>query len=241
MNWEKDKLISALKVRGLAVIDTKDIQHGCQISLGEGTKLNWYTSGKVVAQGKDSKEKTLAISVISGGISSPLSAPVITSPISNSSVASTVLEPKVFVVYGHDTQSRDQLELMLLRMNIKPVILGNMAPDGKTIIEALIANTDVPYAVVLLTPDDEGHKLNHPTEIKPRARQNVVLEMGMFLSKLGREKVAILYKGNLEVPSDIHGLIYIPFQNSVQEAKNKLAASLQKAGFYIDIEHLSAE
>jgi predicted nucleotide-binding protein len=62
-----------------------------------------------------------------------------------------------------------------------------------------------------------------------------------FLSALGRDKVAILHKGDLESPSDIKGLIYIPFQNSVQEAKNKLAASLQKAGFYIDINSLSAE
>ena len=152
-----------------------------------------------------------------------------------------VKEPKVFIVYGHDTQARDQLELLLLRMNIKPVILGNMTPDGKTIIEALIANTDVPYAVVLLTPDDEGHKAGADDKKTFRARQNVVLEMGMFLSKLGREKVAILHKGNLELPSDIHGLIYIPFEKSIQEGKNKLAASLQKAGFYIDIEHLQAE
>ena len=63
----------------------------------------------------------------------------------------------------------------------------------------------------------------------------------MFLAKLGREKVAILHKGSLELPSDINGLIYISFIDSVQQAKNKLAASLQKAGFYIDIEHLSAE
>lgn len=239
MAWEKENLISALKTHGLAVVETKDIQHGCQICLGGGTKINWYTSGKVVLQGKDSQEKALANSVLNGG-SATSSTPSMMSGASPASPA-IVQEPKVFVVYGHDTQSRDQLELMLLRMNIKPVILGNMAPDGKTIIEALIANTDVPYAVVLLTPDDEGHKVNHPSEIKPRARQNVVLEMGMFLSKLGREKVAILHKGNLELPSDINGLIYIPFQKSVQEVKNKLAASLQKAGFYIDIEHLSAE
>ena len=130
---------------------------------------------------------------------------------------------------------------MLLRMNLKPVILSNMAPEGKTIIEALMANANVKYAVILLTPDDEGHRANHPDEKKSRARQNVVLELGMFLTALGRERVAILHKGNLELPSDINGLIYIPFQNSVQEAKNKLASSLQKAGFYIDINSRSAD
>jgi predicted nucleotide-binding protein len=74
-------------------------------------------------------------------------------------------DDRVFIVYGHDTSTRDALELMLLRMNLKPVILSNMAPEGKTIIEALTTNTNVKYAVVLLTPDDQGHKVGHPNEI----------------------------------------------------------------------------
>ena len=237
--WELEDLKSKISSHGLVISDLKDIQHGQQIVLNEGTKANWYSSGKVVVQGKDSEEKALLTSVINGGAAPAKQSPQVAE--GGAAPAAAVKEPKVFVVYGHDTEARDQLELMLLRMNIKPVILGNMAPDGKTIIEALIANTDVPYAVVLLTPDDEGHKAGADDKKAFRARQNVVLEMGMFLSKLGRERVAILHKGNLELPSDINGLIYVPFNKSVQEAKNKLAASLQKAGFYIDIEHLSAE
>ena len=235
--WNISDLPSALGAHGLGVGDIREIDHGHQISLANGTKINCYSSGKVVVQGPASDERDLAQTVIDGGHKASVAEP----SVAGAAPAVVVREPKVFVVYGHDTQARDQLELLLLRMNIKPVILGNMTPDGKTIIEALIASTDVPYAVVLLTPDDEGHRVGAPDEIKPRARQNVVLEMGMFLSKLGRERVAIKHKGNLELPSDINGLIYIPFNNSIQEAKNKLAASLQKAGFYIDIEHLQAE
>ena len=236
--WNISDLPSALSAHGLGISDIREIDHGHQISLASGTKLNCYSSGKVVVQGPASEERDLAQTVVDGGHK----ATHVTEPAAVGAVPTAVVrEPKVFVVYGHDTQARDQLELLLLRMNIKPVILGNMTPDGKTIIEALIASTDVPYAVVLLTPDDEGHRVGAANELKPRARQNVVLEMGMFLSKLGRERVAILHKGNLELPSDINGLIYIPFNNSIQEAKNKLAASLQKAGFFIDIEHLQAE
>ena len=245
MNWDKEKLVAALRSKGLTVSEIRDIQHGAQICLSGGTKVSCYDSGKTVVQGPGSPERNLAAAVVNGGSGVVVGSPVAGSIAQDGSAPAAALtgigEPKVFVVYGHDTQSRDALELMLLRMNIKPVILANMAPDGKTIIEALIANTDVPYAVVLLTPDDEGNRVNYPGEKKFRARQNVVLELGMFLSKLGRERVAILHKGNLELPSDINGLIYISFSSSVQEAKNKLAASLQKAGFYIDIEHLSAE
>lgn len=237
--WTYDGLVGSIGSHGLSVVETKEIQHGQQITLAEGTKVNWYSSGKVVVQGKDCDEKTLLQSVVDGGIKP--AAVAINATEGTAKAVGTVKEPKVFIVYGHDTQARDQLELLLLRMNIKPVILGNMTPDGKTIIEALIASTDVPYAVVLLTPDDQGHKEGAEDKKAFRARQNVVLEMGMFLAKLGRERVAILHKGNLELPSDIHGLIYIPFEKSIQEGKNKLAASLQKAGFYIDIEHLQAE
>lgn len=237
--WPYEELTAAITTHGLSIVVEKDIQHGKQLVLANGTLANWYGSGKVVVQGKDSDEKNLLNTIINSG--NAIATTSISHAIAASPGTNTIKEPKVFVVYGHDTPARDQLELLLLRMNIKPVILSNMAPDGKTIIEALIANTDVPYAVVLLTPDDEGHIAGKDDEKKFRARQNVVLEMGMFLAKLGREKVAILHKGNIELPSDINGLIYIPFKDSVQQAKNKLAASLQKAGFYIDIEHLSAE
>jgi len=234
--WNRESVIAALTENGLT-FEAKDIANGVQFRLPEGTPLDLYEgTGKLVVRGKESEERALAQRIFENG------APP--KPGASKAMAAAVPaqnDDRVFVVYGHDTGSRDALELMLLRMNLKPVILSNMAPEGKTIIEALMANANVKYAVILLTPDDEGHRANHPDEKKARARQNVVLELGMFLTALGRERVAILHKGNLELPSDINGLIYIPFQNSVQEAKNKLAASLQKAGFYIDINSLSAE
>jgi predicted nucleotide-binding protein len=92
-------------------------------------------------------------------------------------------------------------------MKLEPVILQNLPVGWQTIIEKLEANLDVRYACVLPTPDDEGHPTGQPKEKKVRARQNVVLELGMFPVRLGRKRVAILHKGNLELPSDISGLI----------------------------------
>ena len=87
--------------------------------------------------------------------------------------------------------------------------------------------SDVGYAIVLATPDDEG-KAKSEAVYKSRVRQNVVLELGMFLSKLGREKVAILLKEapDFERPSDIHGLIYIPFQNKVDEVATETTITI---------------
>lgn len=143
---------------------------------------------------------------------------------------------KVFVVYGHDDIARTQLEAMLRRWDLDPIILDQQASGGQTIIEKLEeCGSDVGYAIVLATPDDEG-KAKSETNYRSRVRQNVVLELGMFLAKLGREKVAILLKEapDFERPSDIQGLVYIPFQNKVDEVAISLIRELTRQGYSID-------
>ena len=117
-----------------------------------------------------------------------------------------------------------------------PIILDQQASSGQTIIEKLEEySNDIGYAIVLATPDDDGKAKKEDT-YKSRVRQNVVLELGMFLAKLGRDKVAILLKesDNFEKPSDIHGLIYIPFEKKVDEVSVYLIRELTKQGYMID-------
>ncbi len=142
---------------------------------------------------------------------------------------------EIFVVYGHDTEARDQLELMLRRMGMTPIILATLAAAGDTIIEKLESyigqHGNAAYGCVLVTPDDEGYKVGESDKKKYRARQNVVLELGMVLARLGGKRVAILRKKTVEQPSDIDGLIYIPFDEKVEEIKLQLVKELQAAGF----------
>ena len=86
---------------------------------------------------------------------------------------------------------------------------------------------EVDFAIVLATPDDEGYRMGHPDEKAYRARQNVVLEMGMLLAKLGRENVAILLKTQeeMERPSDITDLIYVPFRDNIANDAGVLLAN----------------
>jgi predicted nucleotide-binding protein len=70
--------------------------------------------------------------------------------------------------------------------------------------------------------------------LKPRARQNVVLEFGYFISLLGRNRVCCLHKGNVELPSDMHGIVYVPFSDSVDEARNMIVKELKAAGYEIN-------
>lgn len=209
----------------------KDMPHGRQFRLSDGAIANVYTTGKIVWQGKDSPTAERVKGLCGSDVAAPVASPRAHETVSLSN-------NKVFIVYGHDTDAREQLELLLRRMKLEPVILQNLPIGGDTIIEKLEANVDVRYACVLLTPDDEGYPFGETKEKKPRARQNVILELGMFLVRLGRKRVAILHKGNLELPSDISGLIYIKFNKRVDEVKERLGAELQEAGFPINIKDL---
>ncbi len=143
---------------------------------------------------------------------------------------------RVFVVYGHDESSCEQLELVLHRLGLDPFVLGNTSGGGLTIIEALekeiLPSKGKRFGIVLLTPDDVGYKQEGgPENAEPRARQNVVMEMGMLIAAFGRPRVAILKKGHVEVPSDASGIIYLGFNNHVKETAAKLCQRLAEAGF----------
>jgi predicted nucleotide-binding protein len=153
--------------------------------------------------------------------------------------APAVSNRDVFVVYGHDITARTQLEAMLRRWNLEPLILEQLPSEGTTLIEKLekYARDDVRFGVVLATPDDVGNAVGKDDESKFRARQNVVLELGLLLAKLGRPRVAILLKNQatMERPSDLQGLIYLAFTDDVDEVKLQLAKEMHKQGIAIDL------
>jgi predicted nucleotide-binding protein len=167
---------------------------------------------------------------------------------SSAGPAKSTVPQHIFVVHGHDVVAREQLELVLHKLGLQPFVLQNTDGGGLTIIESLEKmigkNAASSFGIVLLTPDDIGYaKAQGDTEAKPRSRQNVILEMGMLLASLTRERVAILQKGYVEHPSDVGGIIYIPFNDHVKETVPKLASRLQTAGIPItasQISHASA-
>ena len=196
---------------------------GTQLKLENGAIVNVYDSGKFNIQGKKQE-------IVNAALGGPLPA------------AQEAVNTKVFVVYGHDENARNELEVMLRRWDLEPLILDQLPSEGQTIIEKLEKYTaEGNFAVVLATPDDEGHRAGRTDEIAFRARQNVVLELGMLLSKLGRNRVAILLKQQekMERPSDIQGLIYIPFKDNLQkDAGQLLAKEMAAQGYKIDISKL---
>ena len=139
---------------------------------------------------------------------------------------------RVFIVHGHDEAPRETVARFIVGVGLEPVILHEQANQGMTVIEKLIANGNVGYAVVLLTPDDLGRSISEDDD-KPRARQNVILELGYFLGRLGRERVMALLKGNVEIPSDYMGVVYERY-DSGGAWRQKVGRELQTAGYKID-------
>ena len=124
---------------------------------------------------------------------------------------------------------------------MEPLILDQLVSGGQTIIEKLEEYTSqANFGIVLATPDDIGYPKKDETKKRFRVRQNVVLELGMLLAKIGREKVAILLSQaeDMESPSDIQGLLYMPFKDNVEEAKLSLAKEMQNNGYTLDIAKL---
>lgn len=215
-----------------------------QIKTDDGAVINWYEStGTVQFQGTPEAKKKLE-----GDLATYTGVPVTASASSpNLAVAPATAPPasKVFIVHGHDSVAREQLELIVHKLGLDPYVLQNTAGGGLTIIEALESEIGpragaAKFGIVLLTPDDVGYaKASGEKEAQPRARQNVVLEMGMLISTLGRKNVAILKKQHLEVPSDAQGILYIAFNDHVKEAVPKLVDRLRASGFVLNPEAIT--
>lgn len=144
---------------------------------------------------------------------------------------------RIFIVHGHDEEIKQATARMLERLDLEAIILHEQPNKGKTIIEKFTEYSDVGFAVVLLTPDDVGRSYKTPSETeKFRARQNVILELGYFLGKLGRNRVFVLFREqeNFEMPSDYNGVIYTPYDNGNLWAF-ALAKELKEAHYAIDV------
>ena len=171
---DRDKLISLLISKEIPVKKTQRYKTiGYRIKLENGTAVYVYDSGGFFCQGNNADQVREAIE------------------------DEIVDEPnnKVFVVYGHDKTARNQLQRLLEELNLEPIFLDNQPMGGRTIIEQLMEYIPrANFGIVLMTPDDMGYPKNEQSQPQPRARQNVVLELGMLLMKFDRSRIAILLK-----------------------------------------------
>ncbi len=148
---------------------------------------------------------------------------------------------KVFVVHGHDSELKNDIDIFLRDIGLDPIILHRQADEGLTIIEKFEKHSEVSYAFILLTPDDVGmtvskyekHKKGDDYEL--RARQNVIFEFGYFAAKLGRRNVCCIYKEGVTLPNDISGLLYKKVTDTIDSISYEIIKELKATGIRVEI------
>lgn len=145
----------------------------------------------------------------------------------------------IFVVHGHHEALKQQVARTIERLaGTAPIILHEQPDGGRTIIEKFESYAgDVGFAVVLLTADDRGGSTSD-NELRPRARQNVVFELGYFIGRLGRGRVTVLYETGVELPSDMSGVLYTP-ADEAGAWQLKLAREMKAANVPVDLNKLA--
>lgn len=145
----------------------------------------------------------------------------------------SISKSKVFVVHGHDEALKQEVARIVEKQGLEAIILSEQANRGKTIIEKFEEHSDVGAAICLFTGDDHG-KAKDATSENLRARQNVVFEAGYFMGKLGRENVVLIANPDIEIPSDLKGVVY----TNEKSWQIDVLKELKAIGYAIDLNKL---
>lgn len=148
---------------------------------------------------------------------------------------------RIFVIHGHDVALKTELARLLERLDLLPIILHEQPDLGMTVLSKLRAELkDVGYAFALLTPDDQASPIDRPRAKQKRARQNVVFEHGMLVGLLGPDRVCAIVRGDIEIPSDLSGVLYkrIGMDDSIDLIALELVKELRSAGYDVDANRL---
>jgi predicted nucleotide-binding protein len=139
----------------------------------------------------------------------------------------------IFIVHGSDTLRAESVaHTVSTATGRKTIILRDEPNLGRTLIEKFEEHAaEVSYAIIVLTPDDRGNRVDE-TDSRPRGRQNVVFEMGYFFGLIRRRNVSVLLRPGVEKPSDMDGIVYITFDDD-RAWKTELFRELKHAGFDI--------
>ena len=154
--------------------------------------------------------------------------------------SSSKMNNRVFIVHGYNETIKEKTARLITSVGLKPIILSEQPNQGKTIVEKFEKNSDFSFAVILMTADDLGDvcTFTKNDQLNPRARQNVILELGYFIGILGREKVCVFIESGIETPSDIHGVVYEKI-DSAGKWKYTLGKELKAAGFDISLDDIT--
>jgi hypothetical protein len=199
-----------------------------------GLQLDGYSfaSGGIVATVEEEGPTAPPYATAAAGRSA-VSSPVPALIVRKTSTRMNTVKPKIFIVHGRDNGAKYEVAHFLQQLELEPVILHERPNAGRTLISKFQEESaDIHFAVVLMTPDDIGNLAGSPTP-NPRARQNVIFELGFFIGKLGAGKVCALVSGGVERPSDFEAIVYVEY-GAGTTWKSELARELRHAEIKFD-------
>ena len=120
---------------------------------------------------------------------------------------------RVFISHGSSQDWMQVQNYIEKDLEIDTLELAQEPNKGRTVLQKLNEESDkCSYAVVVMTGDDVI------SDSETRTRENVMHEIGFFQGKYGLAKVCLLYEEGTNIPSNIHGLVYIPFPKNIISA-----------------------
>lgn len=154
----------------------------------------------------------------------------------SSKMIDDIKKKSVFIVHGHDDSLKTNVENVLMKLGLEPIVLAQQPNEGDTIFDKFEKNgSRADYAIILLTADDKG-KAKDEKCYNFRARQNVIFEMGYFVAKLGRKNICYLYEKDVEIPSDLKGIAYVSIKGD--KWPFELVNELKTRGFDVSADKL---
>jgi hypothetical protein len=122
----------------------------------------------------------------------------------------------VFVIHGHDELNTRRLtQLLQNNFHLNPIAMLSKPGMSRPLIEKFEEEAQTcSFAFGLFTPDDEI--INSANHYK-QARPNVIYEVGWFIGRLGKHRVALLLKQGTNIHSDLDGVSRIPFSDNVED------------------------
>ena len=223
------------RFRGAIRLDVGPLRVGSMLSGGRGANESITQARTWVAEGKVRSVVLLREAAAWLRDEAAHAEPQRLSAVPTSKTAFSERSNNIFIVHGHDGEAREAVARFIAAIGLNPIVLNEKANQGKAVIEKFETyGSAAGFAVVLVTPDDEGRRVG-TDNLQRRARQNVILELGYFMGALGRDKVcAMATTRDIELPSDLGGIVTEPFDTASPAWKMSLTRELQAAGYDID-------
>ncbi len=133
---------------------------------------------------------------------------------------------RVFISHGRSQDWREVQAYVEKDIKLDTLELAQEANKGRTVLQKLDEESqNCSFAVVVMTGDDQADSA------APRVRENVMHEIGFFQGKFGLANVCLLHEEGVSIPSNIHGVVYIPFPKDLVIATFGLLTRELRAAF----------